>query len=78
MKTGLSAALFCLLCASSTQAAVTKFVVESCAPYPQDAKFEILSGHYEGALDPASVHNRITEPRLSAGNGGRRQTDPHH
>ena len=59
MKAGLSLATLGLLFASSAQAAVTKFVVESRAPYPQDAKFEILKGHYEGALDPANAHNRI-------------------
>src|SRR6185503_12661733 len=44
---------------SSSHAAVTKFVVESRSPYPQDAKFEILAGHFEGTLDPGNAHNRI-------------------
>ncbi|MBV9549658.1 MAG: hypothetical protein JO256_08315, partial [Alphaproteobacteria bacterium] len=60
MRTGLwtlCAAL--LLLASSAQAAVTKFVVEQRRPYPQNNAFEILSGHFEGTLDPANVHNRI-------------------
>lgn len=59
MKIGLTLALSCLLLAAPAQAAVTKFIVESRAPYPQDAKFEILKGHYEGALDPRDAHNRI-------------------
>ena len=44
---------------ASAQGAVTKFMVETRRPYPQDAKFEVLSGHFEGTLDPAGVHNRI-------------------
>lgn len=59
MKTRIAATAFCLLFASAAQGAVTKFVVESRAPYPKDAKFEVLSGHFEGALDPANAHNRI-------------------
>ena len=69
MKTGLSTAALCLLFATSAQGAVTKFVVESRTPYPQDAKFEILRGHYDGALDPANAHNRIiTDIALAARN----------
>jgi hypothetical protein len=44
---------------TSSQAAVTRFVVEQRQPYPQDAAFEVLSGHFEGTLDPAGAHNRI-------------------
>lgn len=45
--------------APQAQAAVTKFIVESRVPYPQDASFELLSGHFEGALNPTDSHNTI-------------------
>jgi len=59
---------------SSSHAAVTKFVVESRSPYPQDAKFEILAAISRGhsiratpitASSPTSPW-RIATPRAAS------------
>lgn len=54
----LSAALLLGLC-NAAGAAVTEFRVESRQPFPSDHRFELLEGHFTGALDPDGVHNRI-------------------
>jgi len=67
----LSATLLLALCGSA-EAMVTEFLVESRKPFPPDGHFELLEGHFTGALDPNDAHNKIINdlelaPRNAAG-----------
>ena len=48
-----------LAAVAPAEAAVTRFVIESRTPHPQNSAFETLTGRFEGALDPAHAGNRI-------------------
>ena len=41
------------------QAGVTRFIMESRTPLPQNAAFETVTGRFEGTLDPDHAANRI-------------------
>jgi hypothetical protein len=60
MKKGGGLALLLLLAGGApAQAGLTRFVVESRTPYPQNPAFETIAGHFEGTLDPNHAGNRI-------------------
>ena len=44
---------------ANANAAVTKFTVESRKPFAADPHFELLEGHFTGALNPGDAHNSI-------------------
>src|SRR3954463_4549744 len=48
--------LACLI-ATPAQAAVTKLTIEKTSPLP--GGYELLEGHFSGALDPNDPHNAI-------------------
>ena len=61
--------LACLI-ATPAQAAVTKLTVEKMSPLA--GGYELLEGHFSGALDPAEKHNAVINdirlaPRNAAG-----------
>ncbi|HWM62274.1 MAG TPA: hypothetical protein VNN98_08975, partial [Rhizomicrobium sp.] len=62
--------LLALLLAAPAQAAVTKLTVEKTSPMA--GGYELLEGHFSGALDPADKHNALINdiklaPRNAAG-----------
>lgn len=58
MRNGIVFAAALLSCAGA-QAAVTKFDIESRKPVPANPHFELIEGHFVGALNPADPHNMI-------------------
>ncbi|HEX4178939.1 MAG TPA: alpha/beta hydrolase domain-containing protein [Rhizomicrobium sp.] len=59
MRRGILLAAAFLAAGGGAQAAVTKFEIQSRKPFPSDARFELLEGHFTGALDPVDPHNAI-------------------
>jgi len=72
MRHALLSATLLLALSGSAEAMVTEFRVESHKPFPSDGHFELLEGHFTGALDPDDAHNKLINdlklaPRDAAG-----------
>jgi hypothetical protein len=55
----LAAVTLLLASIAPAEAAVTRFVMESRTPHPQNPAFETVTGRFEGTLDPNHARNRI-------------------
>lgn len=67
---GLGIGLLAWVLAAPAQAAVTSLTVEKIAPMP--GGYELLEGHFSGALDPNNPHNAIIQDiKLAPRNAGR-------
>src|SRR4029077_10226730 len=53
----IEAVLLACLVATPASAAVTKLTIEKTSPLP--GGYELLEGHFSGALDPGDPHNAI-------------------
>jgi hypothetical protein len=65
--------LLACLCAASAQAAVTKLTVEKTTPMA--GGYELLEGHFTGALAPADTHNALINDITLAARGADGKVD---